>query len=348
MLISFLLFLAVYPIYAQRLIAVQNGGNPSFFTIMDSAIAHASPGDTIFLPGGSFPTTNPLVIDKELHIVGVGHDPDSTSVTNYTSFSYDLTIVSGADNGSLTGVKLGSFNFGTDSSNQTVQNYTIRHCMISNTISFGWFNATKNRSSDILVRNCVVGGISGGYSSGNAFLNNIIEGTVSRFGATNVFFNNVFLRDSGVPPNTRPLSDIFNCEFANNIFRSSIAIKNTPVTHCVYNNNLLVISNQSTLFSVNSSSLGLNNIFGVSQSSIFVNQSGMAFNYDHDYDLQTASLGKNAGTDGSDVGIYGGIYPWKIGSIPFNPHFQFKNVGPTTDNTGQLNVNIRVSAQNNE
>jgi len=117
------------------------------------------------------------------------------------------------------------------------------------------------------------------------------------------------------------LSSVFNSTAKNNLF-----VEHNP------------LPNETT-------NVGSNNIVGQEQSSIFINQEGNTFNYTHDYHLQTSSPGKNAGTDGTDVGIYGGIYPWKEGSIPFNPHFQQVQVSPKTDANGNLNVNIKVEAQ---
>jgi len=92
-------------------------------------------------------------------------------------------------------------------------------------------------------------------------------------------------------------------------------------------------------------SIGINNIVNQTQSTIFVNQSGNSFSYDDDYHLQSTCPGKNAGRDGTDIGIYGGASPWKEGSIPFNPHIQTLNISPVTNSSGNLNVNIQVEAQ---
>jgi hypothetical protein len=45
------------------------------------------------------------------------------------------------------------------------------------------------------------------------------------------------------------------------------------------------------------------------------------------------------------VGIYGGAFPWKEGSIPNTPHVTNKNIGHTTNSNGTLPVNIKVAAQ---
>lgn len=69
------------------------------------------------------------------------------------------------------------------------------------------------------------------------------------------------------------------------------------------------------------------------------------FSYQYDFNLQIQSPGINAGTDGTDIGIYGGAFPWKEGSIPINPHIQTKTISSTTDPSGNLPVNIKVMTQ---
>ena len=87
------------------------------------------------------------------------------------------------------------------------------------------------------------------------------------------------------------------------------------------------------------------NIGNQSISSIFVNYAQGGFSYSDDYHLQATSLGKNGGIDGTDIGIYGGLFPWKDGSVPSNPHITVKNIATKTDNMGKLNVNVTVTAQ---
>ena len=87
--------------------------------------------------------------------------------------------------------------------------------------------------------------------------------------------------------------------------------------------------------------LALNNIFRQPINTIFIDETGSASSYQ----LNPASPGKNGGTDGTDIGIHGGAFPWKQGAIPSNPHFQSIQIAPKTDTNGNLNVKIKVAAQ---
>jgi hypothetical protein len=77
--------------------------------------------------------------------------------------------------------------------------------------------------------------------------------------------------------------------------------------------------------------------------SIFVNQSGNQFDFAQDYHLIP---GNNLiGNDGTPVGIYGGLYPFKDGMLPRNPHIRMKAVDAQTQPNGDLNIQFEVGAQ---
>ena len=65
----------------------------------------------------------------------------------------------------------------------------------------------------------------------------------------------------------------------------------------------------------------------------------------YNFHLKSVCKGIKAGADGTDMGIYGGMYPWKDGDLPINPHIVSKNIGTTLDASGNLKVNVTVEAQ---
>ncbi len=75
----------------------------------------------------------------------------------------------------------------------------------------------------------------------------------------------------------------------------------------------------------------------------FVDQEGAVFDYTHDYHLQSPA--QYVGTDGTQVGIYGGMHPFKEGSVPMIPHVISKSISHSIDAEGKLQVEIEVSAQ---
>ena len=116
-------------IKAQSLIAVQNGGAPAFYTVLQTAVDNAQSGDTIYIPGGSF---NSIALNKKLYLIGVGHHPDSTNVTA-KSIIAGISFSSGADASSIIGISFGSngIDFQTN-----IQDLTISRCYMVGTWNF--------------------------------------------------------------------------------------------------------------------------------------------------------------------------------------------------------------------
>ena len=338
----------IFCIDAQNLIAVQNSNTPTFYTSLDSAIVHAVNGDTIYIPGGNFAlNTN---ISKRLHIIGVGHNPDSTLVTNPTiiNVTSSLNLITGASGGSLMGIKLnGNILFGNNS-NQPISNYTVGRCYISSQ-NFSITSFSNASNNNLFFENIFIAAngnpnIDMSNASSNYFYNNIFSGTINgvsalrSIGVGSIFKNNIF-----IDGNNCYLNGISYSIFENNIFRNGTLIY-SACNDNIFNNNLFV---NNINFPLATNNTGSNNIVNQTATSIFVNQSGNTFTYTQDYHLQPTCPGKNAGRDGTDVGIYGGMYPWKSGSIPSNPHIQTMKIASQTDANGSLNVNIKVKAQDN-
>jgi len=320
---------------SQILIAVHHNGVPVFYPTVDAAITNAQEGDTIYLPGGMFSLS--VNISKRIHIVGAGHNPDSTTITNITQLTAPINIVTGADGGSLTGVKTCDLNFGTSASNQDIHNYTISRCWIGS-CDLGYSESTTSDNNYIIEN--ILFDLNGAYAQNNIFLNNVI-GWAKKF-YNDTFKNNIFLGGINYCGLFSPSSEIVKLAsysiFENNIFNScggQPQIFSSNIMNNIFDGP----------FDPDYTNNCANNIKNQSLSSIFVNESSFYFNYSHDYHLKSTCPGVNAGKDGTDIGIYGGRSPWKPGSVPFNPHFQTFIVGSTTDSTGNLDVNIKVSAQ---
>jgi hypothetical protein len=328
----FYLLTAKSAVNAQAFIALEHNGTSVFYTMLDSAITYAQNGDIIYIPGGVYHLN--ISISKQIHIVGVGHNPDSTTATNITYLAGEVFLLTGAGGGSLTGLYMfDGISFGSSANNDLVSNYSISRCNF-NTLGLG-----SHSGNNVISENVIRSNINLSDASNNAFYNNIINNASG--GSQNTFKNNIFL-------NTIYCGSSL---IENNIF---IAIPSFHGYGCspyccncgysIFQNNLFVeniTGGYGSFQGVCTTIIGNNQ----AANNIFVNQSGYIFNYSHDYHLLPDSPGKNAGNDGSDIGIYGGTFPWKEGSVPYNPHIQHKEISGSTDPAGNLNINIQVQAQ---
>lgn len=329
---------------AQSVIAVEYNGQSTFYNTLPEAIQNAPADAKIYLPGGILNFTE-IVVDKPISIIGAGHYPDSTTATEPTLLIGSLKLINGADNFSIAGVRIaGNIVIGDNYS--TISNITngeISRCWINGQVVFpgselgssysniiihenAIYHLTPNlglmEMNNILISNNILGYLSTNQSSLRATINNNVIATFPCFIWQSSFYNNIVFGSVGC---------------GDNVFQNYSSVRNN-----IFDSNVITSGDPTTIFQ--------NNLTGQLPESIFENyNSGFLVSitnyYLYDLHLKSTSPGKNYGTDGTDVGIYGGAFPWKEGSLPYNPHIQFKNISSATNAQGNLNVEIRAAAQ---
>lgn len=302
-------------------------------TALADAYVAANNGDTLYLSGNTF--TPPSVFDKSLMIFGAGFYTDSTLATGKTFINGSIDLNENADNFYLEGVEVtGDIRLYNDKS---INNVKIKRCKIN-----GVFRADGNLSNPSSNLS-LIGNIFMGYlyldNTQTALLSNNIIVQSFRGSNGNMINNNIILGYISYTSYTLYLFMGNNNILNNNIILWSDMDARASGTGNFFYNNLYVTNNPS--YGTTPTASG--NYTGVAQSAIFINQTGSTFDYAHDYHLQNS--GAYLGTDGTEVGIYGGIFPYKEGAVPVNPHIQFRNIAPTTDANGDLQIQIQVEAQ---
>lgn len=320
---------------AQK-VALHSGGTVSIFngtSALLNAYNQAVNGDTIYLPGASF--TAPSSVNKKLSIYGAGHYVDSTQATGRTIWAGNLNFGVDADYTTIEGVEItGGVFFTTEA---VIDNITIARCKINGGLSI--LGSFVTPSNNLALYNNIIGQ---NFDIGNAqnalVVNNIIGQGVYR-SKGNSFFNNVFLLRSPAG-SYEHFSSCDNNLIYNNVFYTQASYGENGNNNDFRNN---IFTTLTPGLGTNPTSI--NNYFNVNLDSIFVNVSATTFSYTADYHLKEPST--YIGTDGSQIGIYGGVhFPYKEGAVPSNPHIQFQNIAPTTTN-GLLNVQIKAAAQKN-
>lgn len=343
--LSFLLGLASLSLAQTAQIAlVKPNGTTYIYTKFDSAYVHAANGDFIYLPGDYFTVASP--INKSIHIYGAGYNQDSSASTGITTLD-GLIVFNGAEGGSIEGLKInnnngcsaGSVRFGNTSNTNPISGYTITNCNLVGGITF------TSESSNITIRNNLIGGHTcgsvwvsiDGLLTNSLISNNIISADFGTSGTPNLIIsNNLFAWASPSYPGDLAHYSIYE----NNIFQATTWYG----SYSTFNNN----SNAS----INGSENIFTNQLSETWNLTFINPGTPGGNgyytYDvhNDYHVKTTSGCHNSGTDGSDRGIYGGIFPWTDGSIPLNPHIYFKDIDPVTGPDGKLHIEVGVRTNN--
>lgn len=304
--------LAVITSYAATITVSNNPNSPGQYTDLQTAIDSASAGDVILVAGSSTSYGSILINKKALHIKGVGYNPNKqvplkATIANFHISAYSLTesgsgtIIEGIDCGASNGNdRLSGFN-----ALNPLTNITIRRCsgvrlefydyvdgvlLNNNILTFIHTpsNGNTNNINNIIISNNILGSIQINSDIPNtiqslAFKNNLIIGAFSGYGCINSIFSN-------------------------NIFYYSNQNSNS-ITYCNFSNNLSF--GGDSLFNINGTNNGGYNLFN--QDPLFVNKPNIYYEDTDDFHTPTTSPVYSAGSDGTDLGIYGGTYPWPDG-----------------------------------
>ncbi len=343
--VSLLVLFILIGNYAKaQVFVVENASETKTYKTLEEAVAAAKGGDNIYVPGGVHHIEgtwrgydgrgtfkNTLAITKPVNIMGAGYYDGGES----SKIAGKLVFTKKATGALVSGILFNDMIY-IDS----ISNMTINRCGFLDDFRMsgvGGYNLINECefSDEINIQ-----GISGAVAKLTAsFTKNIIKKYTSYLQSC-TFKNNIFLNGEGYF-----LERSGNCTYENNIFYFN---KNEEFdynyeygsylpTNSTFKNNLFIGGHFKQDISYNNTFL--NNIVDQKFSTVFVNGNG------GDYHLKATCLGKNAGTDGTDVGLYGTTMPFKENRVPSNPHFIVKSIATETDQNQQLPVYLKIEAQ---
>jgi hypothetical protein len=326
---SFLLFIG----HSQQKTALHSNGLTSIFSgasQFTDAYNAATDGDTIYLPGGVFNTFPNF--NKRLVIYGAGFHPDSVSVTTATVLNGGITFQASSDSSHFEGIEINGPI--STSSNHKIDKLVISRCKFDGITFNGDLSTPCN---NVTIKECIIlGNISLNNASFCDITNNLIQERIYN-GENNTILNNILFYNYGIS-SYYTINNCDNSLIANNVFLRTFpnSVWNTT-EFSTFSNNVFAMT---PAFGSNTFT---SNYYNVDLSTFFVNQSGNTPDFYHDYNLVNPST--YVGLDGSEVGLFGGLFPFKDGTLPENPHFQLKTIAPQTDINGDLNIQIQVGAQ---
>jgi hypothetical protein len=318
-----------------------NPSAPAQYSTVTSAIAAASVGDTIYLLGSNT-SYGDITIPKRLTIIGAGYDVAGTDYNLPSTVGYvylDSTLSGPIDGVTLAGLSISSVSYASGDRG-FIDQVTIKRCKV-------YYIYVSGNNWNIY--NCIIDGALDAGNYTNLFVSNNIfySAYIASSNQSSVYLiNNLFLYYSSTE-----FSSISNANIFNNIFYANGVTVYNSINN-VFNNNISYNSSDFTLPPAGNSGTG--NIQQtdpqfVSQSTIPAPGSGTVTidnlkNYD--WRLKATSPGKNAGTDGTDIGIYGGSYPWPgftgMPNLPVIEKFYIKNPVTHKDSTLKIYIKARV------
>ncbi|MCZ8355835.1 MAG: hypothetical protein O9340_13935 [Cyclobacteriaceae bacterium] len=355
-----------------------NPTRPAQFSTIDAAMTASAAGDTIYVLGSPFAYPS-ITISKRLVLIGSGYNPNNQYGQATTISSITFFRDAGVNNPSgsvITGFNVTSTIILSSSSLAATNNVRLFRNRLSTLILYagsffcdGW----------LIYNNVISSYIDGGANSRTSpsatnilIANNILDDLyIYRFNSNTILVDhNLFLGDGS----SGNIWNTYNAIFTNNIFvRTSgtiYAASTAGPVFCTFNNNL---SNQTTISAAGSfsptndfiatflgagggSNTGGGNFIGVDP--LFESVSNLnAYVNNANYRLRSTSIYRNAGTDNTDLGIYGGAYPFPSGGTPGSiydtspmppiPQISELNIqNASVPVNGTLNVNVKARINN--
>lgn len=302
-----------------QMVTLQHGENMTAYyghTAFQQAMGAAAKGDLITLSGGSFASAT---INKVVTIQGAGYVQDMDNNRYCTTIANDLNIeIPEGDAGLvIEGVRFNNSVYAKG----TIDNLIFRKCRLG----YLEFNNSKN----CLIDRCRVEIFNPDDHSENLMVKNSILGSVHGNEADAILLiQNCVIAYSG---NSGDLT----AQFKNCITACSFSTSGCSVYNCIVNNSW---GGFSTATKSNVWNLGDNDMYA-----LFANGNFFEFKDDWNYTLTSEAAAQYLGTDGTQIGIYGGTTPFT--DIPSNPQVVSKEIAAESDANGKLSVKIKVEAQ---
>lgn len=325
-------------LHATIITVDNNSVSAGQYSDLQLAANNASAGDTLHIIG-SLTSYGNVQIEKPLTLIGAGHNPPNqfhlptTLGTLYLSES----LPNNASGSRFIGMEIASLSWWV---NSIYDNITIERCRI---VTVSLYNGN---CSNWLIQNNIITNMAINDNANIILRNNIIIGAVTNSDEPTVLVtNNLFTKSVSTPF----FASIEHAMIVNNIF-----FQGGSPTGCInstFNNNLTFSTPNNTI--PYGSNIGANNQVGVDPQ--FNNVTGTGFDYANDYRTPMTSPVVDAGTDGTDIGIYGGTSPMAIGGAapyltsapPRIPQIMELNLlTPTIFQGDSLTVQVKARKQN--
>lgn len=329
-----LLFISMlsHSLWAQQLynssITVQyTDGQVSYFDTLDEAFMALKAGCVVYIPSGSYTLSSKeeTKIKCQVAIYGAGCRPYGKD-TDYTRIIGDLEFVEGASSSVIMGFR----NEGIIYIRKNVKNLLIKNVDAKGI----WFTSESN--TGCLVTSSVIRDYLTGFGCAPVQVTNCLAGNIGAIKGGEIA--NCILK---------PSSSYNNYSYYHTYAPSSYSSS----SYSLMRNNIGLDSGSSTSLSDCQEAC---NMVGSSPQIPYPTSGVEALfeKYDpsdpfdlskNNYRLKKGVSGTNAGTDGKDIGLYGGSGFDDTGRAPI-PKIKIREIAPQTDDKDRLKVRIEVIA----
>ena len=316
---------AIVTVKAQQIAVVSQSGSASIYKTFPEAVEGATPGSTVYLPGGGIVLTDTLRIYKRLTIIGVGYNIASGHADGFTTIQGNVNFLEGSSGSIIEGCHIsGGVNIGT--ADFAVKSVTVKYC------NLGYITIKNRECSDVVInQNYIRGNSNFGYSNARVTNNIMYHTTMNLDGG--VFSYNVYISQMHQYSRLgKPYTEWDSPQgFSNSIISYNCLIQCggwSPGSGSQAFGNL----HDGTISGFEDGNTKISSFSGV-----FVYYNGSValtsnFHFTEEYQEYENKVGIYAGSGFNDSGL------------PPVPYISYKYVPDHTDSDGNLNIKIRAKA----
>jgi hypothetical protein len=348
---SFILLIGIAVVTYGTVRTVSNNPDiPAQYTSLQAAIDASSDteGDTILVAGS--PTTyGDISINKKVVIYGAGYNNpygNNTKVEDISLRTQNLSI--GASGSRISGIFI-NYNiyiYGNYTGGGKMENVVIERCRVQ----YIDFDRSDVSYTNDTIRNCLIKDSyiyfhNGTYS--NVVLHNNIFSSEYLYQSSSADLSSVYLKNNVMLYESTNFFNSGSYRIRNMIVQNNIFYDAEPqgCYGCTFQNNITYLNTNDDL--IGTDNTGSDNLINVDPK--FKDAPSQGFVYDCDLTLQNpGSPGLNAGTDGSDIGMTGGLMPYTPGANPKIPQvteISFPDNASSVKVGGSLNVTFKAKKQ---
>jgi len=330
--------------YAKIWIVNNNVGQSSDFTTLESAVAGATAGDTLYLIGSTtgysgWGTGPYITIDKKLTLIGPGYFLSSvaSTITN-SSFIVDaLYITSNAGGTTVMGIVFNNYILISANNVLFKRNSGITSAARPIRIGQAPNGGTSAISNVIVTQNYI-------YNSSSVSAIDVTSGCNNITVSNNYIQQAVAVADPVYSPNA-------TVDIRNNILWGASQMR---LGAGILENNIITTSSISTGTSIARNNIcdgsplpsGNNNKLNIDLSTVLVNNLAVYSSGDSWMQLKSGSPALAAGSNGEDCGVFGGSDPYVLSGLPPIPLVYFFSASSSGSNSSGLPVTIKVQGKN--
>lgn len=336
----FALFLGIHFSVFATVRTVNNiSGIDADYTTVVAAMNASTAGDTIYIMPS--PTSyGSFTVNKQLFILGAGHNPE------YTAYSAACNVITLSSQS--TGTIIKGFNISSIATdNNVINNIVFGNNWIGGSGAPFSFNNSGTHNNWIFEGNVIYTSQSNflnfaGLGANLVIRNNYIHTSsltgVMTFVPSGAILDHNIITAYGTTTINYPIVNSSNVVLRNNIFYFTVSNSMYPADYCsscTWEKNILYNVN-GTIYNVPGTNY-VNQDPGVLNFSTF-------WNYNADFHLTESSPGLGQATDGTDIGIYGGIYPFSMfgfdSGLPRIAEFELLNT--SAPQGGTISIQLRA------